>query len=524
MRNPFTALKKVARRLAKIRADFALGKITQRQTRKAVRTAVKPLAQFHPQTVIRSLGNGDNFYLADALTGVCVFGATGSGKTSGPAKHLAFGYLSNKFGGLVLCAKPEERRQWEKWAAECGRTADLVIVNAEGDWRFNFMDWEASRPEEGGGLGINIVNMLDEIAAAISGNTEGGGGNSKFWEDALHHLLTNLVDLVLLAGAKLSLPLLRSILTSAATSLEQVFDPAWQEHSACAKALDAAEKLCLDGETQKRSDYEQCRDYWLMEFPGLNEKTRSIITLTFSMLMQPLTTRPLRKIFTTDTNIKPEDAFDGKIIIVDLPVQEFRLVGRIANLAFKYCFQIAVLRRVQPADRKSFLRPVFLWGDEMQNYISRFDSEFVAVCRSAGCCTVYLTQNRESFRRALKNNDAVDSLLGNLACKIFCSNAGDTNDYASRLLGDRWLNITSTSVGQSQRDMMQQQQNAGNHTSGVSRAEQRRPYVEISRFTTLKRGGALNNFQVEAIVYNGGNLFFNGREWLPYKLVTYNQL
>jgi hypothetical protein len=49
---------------------------------------------FHPQTVLRDWGNGQGFRLAGALTGVCVFGATGSGKASGPAKHLAYGYLA----------------------------------------------------------------------------------------------------------------------------------------------------------------------------------------------------------------------------------------------------------------------------------------------------------------------------------------------------------------------------------------------------------------------------------------------
>jgi hypothetical protein len=265
----------------------------------------------------------------------------------------------------------------------------------------------------------------------------------------------------------------------------------------------------------------------LLEYPGLNEKTRSIITLMFSMLVRPLLTPPLRQSFSADTNIKPEDTFDGKIIIIDYAVNEYRLVGRIANLAWKYCFQTAVLRRVQPADRQSFLRPVMLWGDEMQNFVSKFDSEFQAVCRSAACCTVYLTQNRESFRRVLKNNDAVDSLLGNLQCKIFCQNAGETCEWASKLLGERWLNINSTNIGQSHNDMVQQQQqqqNTGNHSSGVSRSAQRRFFVEPARFTTLKRGGALNDFIVEAVIYNGGNLYFNGREWLPYKLIKFNQI
>ena len=479
----------------------------------------KGLPEFHPQTVIRDWGGGHAFRLADAQTGVCVFGATGSGKTSGPAKHLAYGYLAADFGGLVLCAKKEERRQWQKWAADCGRSDDLVIVDKSGTWRFNFLEWEASRPEEGGGLTINIVNLLDEIGQAVAG---GGGekGSEKFWEDALHHMNTNLVDLPMFAGLEVSLPLLRSIATTAPFSAAQASDPKWLESSVCAAILAEADKLTAKGDPEARADFEECRNYWMLEFPNLSEKTRSIITLTFSLLARPLITRPLRKLFSSDTNIRPEDTFGGKIIIIDLPIQEFRLVGRVANLAWKYCFQIAVLRRMQSQKKGEFLRPVFLWADEAQNFVTQFDAEYQAVARSAGGCTVYLTQNRESYRRVLKNNDAVDSLLGNLQAKFFCQNSGDTNEWASKLLGERWIKVNSTNVGQSSNDANAEQQRL---TSGISRSEQKRHYVEAAAFTTLKRGGELHNFQVEAIVYNGGHLFSNGAEALPYRLLTFNQ-
>jgi hypothetical protein len=52
------------------------------------------LPEFHPQTVLRDRGHGNPFRLANGQTGVCVYGAIGSGKTSGPAKHLAYGYLA----------------------------------------------------------------------------------------------------------------------------------------------------------------------------------------------------------------------------------------------------------------------------------------------------------------------------------------------------------------------------------------------------------------------------------------------
>lgn len=478
------------------------------------------LPDFHPQTVLRDWGNGQAFRLIDAQTGVCVFGATGSGKTSGPAKHLAYGYLAGDFGGLVLCAKKEERRQWEQWAADTGRTEDLVLVDASGKHRFNFLDAEASRPEEGGGLTINLVALLDEIAGAIarSAGKADGGGDNKFWEDALHHLNTNLVELPLLAGLRVSLPLLRSIVSSAPLSMEQLADPKWQAQSACAAILREADAATAQADAEVRADFEECRNYWQQEFPVLSEKTRSIISLSFSMLVRPFITRPLRRLFSSDTNVRPEDAFAGKIILVDLPVQEFRLAGRVANLVWKYCFQVAVLRRMPP--KQGYLRPVFLWADEAQNFVSDFDAEYQAVARSAGGCTVYLTQNRESYRRVLGNADAVDSLLGNLQTKIFCQGSGETNEWAAKLLGERWVAITSTNVGQNRGEQGQSMNDGGSHSAGVTRSEQRRYFVEPSTFTTLKRGGALHDFQVQAVVYKGGHLFPGG---LPYTLLTFNQ-
>lgn len=482
-----------------------------------------PLSRlFSPQSVIRDWGNGQNFRLIDALTGVCVFGATGSGKTSGPAKHLAYGYLAAGFGGIVLCAKPEERRQWQRWADETGRSADLVIVDDSGKWRFNFLEWEAARAESGGGLTINIVAILDEIAGAIArsaGKAENGGGDNKFWEDALHHLNTNLVDLPIFAGLRVSLPLMRSIVNSAPQSLAQLEDVRWQETSACAAILREADKATASADPDIRADFEECKNYWMQEFPVLSEKTRSIITLSFSMLVRPLITRPLRNLFCTDTNIKPEDAFDGKIIIVDLPVQSYRIAGRIANLAWKFCFQVAVLRRTPLAN--GLLRPVFLWADEAHNFATAFDAEYQAVARSAGGCTVYLTQNRESFRRVLGDADAVDSLLGNLQAKFFCQNSGDTNEWAAKLLGERWVETTSTNVGRSGNVAHEP---ASGHSSGITLSEQRRYFVEPSRFTTLKRGGEANDFQVQAIVYNGGYRFTDSTgESVPYRLLTFNQ-
>ena len=478
---------------------------------------------FNPLTVIRDWRDGDAFRLSDALTGVAVFGATGSGKTSGPARSLAYGYLGTGFGGLVLCAKPEERGQWEAWAAKCHRTDDLIIVDKHGAARFNFLAWEAERAGDGGGLTINIVALLDEISKAVQNAGKAEGGDAKFFNDALRHMMTNLVDLVLFTDLTLSLPLLRDIVISAPQTLDEAQSPKWQEESVCAAVLAEAALRMETAEEEKQADYAECRAYWLTEFPTVSFKTRSIITLMFSMLTRPFTTRPLRRLFCQDTTVTPEAVFDGKIIIVDLPIQEYRLAGRVAALAWKYCFQVAVMRRPLPPKPESgqpetYLRPVFLYADEAQNFITDNDAEYQAVARSAGGCTVYLTQNRESYRRVLGNDDTVDALLGNLQAKFFCQNSGETNEWAAKLLGERYVYIDSEGSSYSAKDA------SGSLSAQTS--EQRRPYVEPSQFATLLRGGKVNKFVVETIVYNGGYQFYDAGadEKVPFKLLRYKQV
>ena len=51
---------------------------------------------------------GNVWSVRDACTGVICFGATGSGKSSGPLRSIALRYLQLGFGGIVFCAKPDE--------------------------------------------------------------------------------------------------------------------------------------------------------------------------------------------------------------------------------------------------------------------------------------------------------------------------------------------------------------------------------------------------------------------------------
>jgi hypothetical protein len=491
------------------------------------------IPDFHPKTVLIDWKDKDGrgFTIGDALAGCCVMGGTGSGKTSGPGTLLALSYLKAGFGGLVLCAKKDERRHIEELARIAGREDDLIIFDASGRERFNFLDWEAERTG-GPGLTINVVHLLDQIAEVMARGSgaggDGGGGENRFFSDALHHLNMNLVDLPLFAGLPVSLPLLRAILNSAPQTAEEAADPAWRNAATpCPTILREAEAAVAQGDPDAAQDFKECKAYWTQEFPGVSSRSRSIFTLMFSMLVRPFITRPLRRLFAEDTTVTPERAFAGKVIVIDLPLSEYRLAGQVAALCWKHCFQMAVLRRVPPKRPDEYLRPVFLWADEAQYFLTgEHDTAYQAVARSAGGCSVYLFQNREILISSLRREATVDALLGNLQTKFFCQNSSpQTNKWAAELLGERFVSVSSTTVGRSEGARAGLSGDAeSNRSAGLSRSEQRRFYTEPARFTTLKRGGSEHGFTVEAIVYNGGKLFTSDAgEPVPFKSITIRQ-
>lgn len=56
--------------------------------------------------------------LREACEGTQIFGTTGSGQTSGSGQATARAFLTHGFGGLVLCAKVDERETWGRYAQE----------------------------------------------------------------------------------------------------------------------------------------------------------------------------------------------------------------------------------------------------------------------------------------------------------------------------------------------------------------------------------------------------------------------
>lgn len=443
----------------------------------------------------------DSLTLEDALTGVHVMGGIGSGKTSGSGAALARAYLSHNFGGLVLCAKREERELWERYAAETGRSASLLVVSPEADWCLNFLDYELRHGGRGAGQVENLVNLFSVVVelAAGPGMREG----ERFWEASKDALIRAAVGLIELAGEALTLDTICRVIASAPQDIEMLDEPQWQRTSLCARLMDKAQQRDLD--PRQVEDAEIIFRYWRAEFPRIDERTRSGIIATFASVANKLQYGDIRRLLCERTTFTPELAYTaGRIIVIDMSVQEYGEAGRLTQGIIKYCFQRAMLRR----SVRQHPRPVFLVADEAQNFVSSYDYRFLAECRGSRCAVIYLTQNVSNYRAVLSKDAQADALLGLFQVKIFHANADfHSNKLASETIGEQWAF---------------QYNYGGSHPSGGGQGtlnaggQQHRQFkVPPEHFTALRRGGAANGFEVDAYLFRAGPPWrLTGDTWL----------
>lgn len=461
----------------------------------------------------------DAWTLADAVAGCLVTGATGSGKSSGSGKAIATAFLRSGFGGLILVTKPDECSMWREYARQCGREGDLKVFGADAGLRFNFLDYEATRSGEGAGLTENLLNVFSNVLeVADRGTGNGGRDDEGYWRRATRQLIRNSIQALLLSRGRLGVPELYKIVISAPTSPAQKRSAEWQAQSLCYQCLAQADMW--DKAPRDKDDLTVVVDYFLSEYPALSEKTRSVIVSTFTSTADVLMRGLLRDLFCADTNITPEAIAEGTILVIDLPVKTFGEVGIFAQVLWKYAFQRAIERR----DTVKNPRPVFLFADEAQHFITSYDMQFQTTCRSSRVATVYLTQNVSNVYSALggeqKGSVEAASLFANLNTKVMHAN-GDpvTNEWAASVIGmsRQFLANASTSYSGDGSWPFALGIEALSQPSTASAGfnEQWLHEVPPSAFTQLKTGGPQNGRQVEGIVFQNGRRFQRtGKTWI----------
>lgn len=425
---------------------FGLTKTAARPTPSPAQSVAAPPALPLDYPLLR-LSPVDAWTLKDACAGTVIFGATGSGKTSASGRAMAHAMLRAGFGGLVLCARSGERALWERYCAETGRSRSLIVFDGSGNRRFNFLEYEIARSSARGMLDVsNVVALFVRIAEAAGRSQPSKGDGNPFWTDSVKALLTYAIYALWSAHGQVTVADILEMAESAPRSQGQLDNLEWLANSFCFRTvLQMAQKPLhpLGGREKEATER-----YWKNAFAKGDERTSGNIVATLRAMVNPFLTGTMAELFTTTTNVVPELTHQGAIIVMDLPTLVWHEAGALAQSIVKYLWQRAASARGEDPTN----RPIFLWADECQHFVSDYDPLFQSTARACRACTVYLTQNLPGLYHHLKTDrpeHAARSLLGNFSTKIFHANTDeDTNRWAAEMIGKEVLLRRNFSFGE----------------------------------------------------------------------------
>ena len=312
-----------------------------------------------------------------------------------------------------------------------------------------------------------------------------------------------------------------------------------------------------------------------------HDSIRAYAKSTIALLERDKIANLFRRVKTEDgryvDTVTPEQLGEGKIIIVDVPILRWAESGKLASCIWKYTAQRFVERRAKTRnDRlealeqeyashleeaqqevddikarglsvwrpwdgaalkkaekklndlkrehgqkekeiKDSVRPVVIWADECQNFVTPLDSTYQATARSNRGITVFLTQSSDSLDKEMGGGAAAEKarnvLIANLTTKMFCANTNPpTNHMAAEMIGQTVKTLTSSGCNRARPWSL---------VGGVSTGKNQQINYDVMPevFTKLKKGGP-PDFQVECILL-GNEVFPDGRKWMR---ITFDQM
>ncbi len=468
-------------------------------------------------TPLLKLNSKDAVSLRSFYEGIFVLGGIGSGKTSGAGRAIAGAMLRSGAGGLILVAKPEEIALWQSYAKQHGRTEDLVLFDEKAGC--NFIAYEFSRKGVEGANSVTdcIMRVLD--AAEKAAGQGAGREGEQFWKNTSRQMLLYSISALYGATSKVTVEDIVRFVTTAPT--KRPTTPEDFQHIAKSFAFRILKTFDEQPVRDVPADVKKAvNNYWALQYTALSEKTRSSIMIHVTSSLNRFATGMLRKCFCDETTIVPEMSFAGKIIVMALPVLTMNEEAMIGQQLFQFLWMRAVESRNGLGTQFS-QRPVFLYGDECQYFVTSYWDTFLSTCRGSRCAVIAMSQSLPTLYAQLgkDKSDFVDGLTGKFLTKLFFLNSCPrSNKWAMELIGKglKTRKTVSQSISQgvdTNRGGSQAATNAGWNKSegtdmGTSEQEYEAHLLEANYFATeLKTGGPKNNFEVSGVWFRAGAQF-----------------
>ncbi len=465
-------------------------------------------------TPLLEWAKGVPWTIRDSFQGTQIFGATGSGKSSGSLPLVSTSFLRAGYGGVFFTVKPEDRRTYEGHIAEAGRSRDLVVVSPDRTVRFNIIASEIEQSPGAVGLAENITALIltaAELGDRASGGKQGSGGseNAEYFRKASVKLCRHAVFVLVLSGQPVTVPNLYRLLISTPRSRAEAKDPEWQKNSFFFACMISATEAPTD-ESQD-ADLELAAIFFMEEWSELNARTRTTVESTLTAATDALSRGLARDLLSApEPNFSPAMLESGSLVIVDLPVLVYRDVGALVQVVLKYCIQRALSRR----DVTKSPRPVFMVCDESHHLLVDSDPTFLTTARSTRTAVVLATQSISNYADLFgSQQDAkVHAMLGNMQTQL--------HHQQTDIRTIRYLQVL---VGRSRQFLMSANSAPGEdwiatlmgQGIGVSAGmgEHFEFELQAGDLNSLAKGGP-PRWCTEAIVYQGGRRFPGDRTWM----------
>ena len=431
-------------------------------------------------------------------TGVAIFGAVGSGKTSACMHPFAQQILSWQAGnpqrraaGLILEVKGDFCHDIRRILADAGREEDYIELGMEGSWQWNPL---STKWLDSYSLAYTVSSLLNQLF---------GKGKEPFWQQAYTNLVRWIIELYrVFPGQWVTLrqvyhcaidkELFAAKIKQAEAFVRELqhgtvvisFDDylANADHS---PALESQLKeLQIDYQVQWsesvrsseiRQRVEAVNRWYQHDWRMIDNKIRSSIVEGISVFLSMFDLPDVARVFCPPPppkkaadpysgqngpqedeqpglgtrvrqSLPPLDELieSGKVLALNMPAGSNPALARAVGVMLKNAWLQSLLRR--PSQMKDepdkYFRPAVFICDEYQSFASvgeddpSGDEKSFALTRQCRCIPIVATQSISSLRSVLGSSEAWRTLLQTLRTRIFLSLSDDASaQIASALCG-----------------------------------------------------------------------------------------
>lgn len=337
---------------------------------------------------------------------ILITGTIGTGKTSSAMypftkQLLSFSYdnSSKKIGMLILDVKGNYYKQVKNYCTSFNRTDDLIIIELNGKYKYNPLHKPHLKPSI-------IANQLKSILLLFSTNN-----TESYWLDKAEAVLGEAIKLC-------------RIYNDGYVTFLEIHKLIMEEDYYNEKIKSLREKF-INNNLSKKEIYDliTCINFFNKEFFSLDSRTLGILKSEISRITNCfISDFDVMSTFCPDKQSLNFLGFDelidfGKIVVLNMNINEYRNLSKIIAAYLKLDFQTEVLSRLSkdsiPNRITSFI------CDEYSEYAGALDANFFSQSREAKCINVISTQSYTSLLNAINNQYSVKIIVQNLVNKFW---------------------------------------------------------------------------------------------------------